>query len=399
MLARATRSRAFLRGTLIAATIATSAACSDATSPVRAASALTPTSPQLSLTGASLVDVFADQMPGTRGDLRGLNNLGHVTGSFKTPAMDDFKAYRWTPAGLTLLSGVCCGTDFGTDINDADVVVGTAQTNFNEGVRAFRATGATMVNLGLLPGVSREGSSRALAINASGQVVGSSSAELAPFGITHAVLWSPYDVIRDLGSLGGSFSIATDINAKGQVIGSSTLEGDAVTHFFFWSEATGMLDISPHLNDPTNVVAINDAGQIAGTFPVSGATHAFLWSPGSGFRDLGTLGGASSAVTGLNDKGQVVGSSTLADGTLHDFLWSPASGMEDITATTGVTGARLLNDKLQTVTGGTDFSTGGAPRRLVQLNDGSAVSGPVARFTWSCPSLTCTFDASTSTRE
>jgi probable HAF family extracellular repeat protein len=362
-----------------------------------------PADPRLTLTGGAGIPIFPDALPGepqARGDARGLNSSGQVTGSgidFGGTTLLDYKPYRWTPGSNPVQLIGCCGSEWGNDINDAGVVVGTAQTNALTGNRGFVATGTSMVALPILSGGFEEFSSGAVAVNDAGQIVGVSPA--SGF-VLHAVLWSAAGVIQDLGTLGGSNSAAIDINASGQVIGSSQLAGDAATHFFLWSSGTGMQDLNTLLGAITSVVEINDAGQIVGTYLTAGGqTHAFRYTPGSGLLDLGTLGGTSSAPTGLNNKGDVVGSSPLADGSAHAFLWTAADGMEDVTALTGVPEVRRLNDNLQTLTGTdapTSLSVTMTRPRLVQLMVTQSNTPPTALFTWSCNGLTCTLDATSS---
>jgi probable HAF family extracellular repeat protein len=328
-----------------------------------------------SLTGVTSVEVLPEVRPGApiRSDARGLNASGQVTGAQLglTSLEGDFAPYRSTPGSAAVALNGCCDMQWGADINDSGVVVGTTHSGLLAGARGFVAAGTSIVPLPILAGGDPELSAAAVAISDAGQIVGYSPAATG----RHAVMWSAAGVIRDLGTLGGSTSEAIDVNAAGLVIGRSLTAGDAATHFFLWSAATGMQDLDALLGAITSVVEINDAGQIIGAYATAGgAIHAFLYTPGSGLRDLGTLGGASSAPTGLNDAGQVVGSSTLADGSEHAFLWTPTDGMEDITAVSGIRAVRRLNDNLQTLAGPVGapaalpgFSTAGDPL-LVQLN-------------------------------
>jgi len=328
--------------------IALLAACGIDRATVPSEPALAPTGAVRALTGATSVEILPEGA--IRGDARGLNASGQVTGSQfgLIPSNDDLRPYRSTRgSGSVQLTG-CCDTAWGADVNDAGVVVGTAQTSAILGKHGFVAVGESMVALPILSGGDPEDHSGAVAINDAGQIVGYSP---SPTG-RHAVLWSVAGDIQDLGTLGGSTSEAIDINASGLVIGKSQIAGDAATHFFLWSTATGMRDLETVLGAITSVVEINDGGQIIGTHITSdGASHAFLYTPGSALLDLGTLGGTTSAPTGLNDAGQVVGSSTLADGSTHAFLWTPTDGIEDITVVSGIRTVRRLNDSLQTLAG------------------------------------------------
>jgi probable HAF family extracellular repeat protein len=342
------------------------------TAPVE--STLAPAIAVRALTGATSVEVLTEVAFGVpiRADARGLNASGQVTGAQfgLNPLSDDFTTYRSAPGSAAVALDGCCGAHWGADINDAGVVVGTAQTGLLSGTRGFVATGTSLVPLPILADADPEQSAAAVAVNDAGQIVGYSPSATG----RHAVLWSPEGVIHDLGTLGGPSSRAIDINGSGIVIGASATAGDAAMHFFLWSAESGMEDLNTRLGAIASVVEINDAGQIIGTLTTAGgATHAFLYTPGAGLRDLGTLGGATSEPTGLNDVGQVVGISELADGSTHAFLWTPTDGMDDITAVSGIRTVRRLNDELQTLAGPVvaptaipGFSTTGDPL-LVQL--------------------------------
>lgn len=78
--------------------------------------------------------------------------------------------------------------------------------------------------------------------------------------------------------------------------------------------------------------AMNNVGQIAGTFNSPAGSHAAIYNNGA-IADLGTLGGAVSHSTGINDNGQVTGFSDLQStgGPLltHSFIYTQ-SGIHDL---------------------------------------------------------------------
>ncbi len=162
------------------------------------------------------------------------------------------------------------------------------------------------------------GKSQILAVNALGQTVGYSylknSKEL------HAFLSDSGQVI-DLGTLGGSNSVANDVNNIGQVVGQATNVYDE-PRAFLWTRESGMTQLkSPYGSTTCAALKINDAGQIVGFYAdESGRTRACLWHEGNVF-DLGTLGGKISVATAIDKSGLIVGYSETSTGQTHAFVW------------------------------------------------------------------------------
>jgi len=161
------------------------------------------------------------------------------------------------------------------------------------------STGAyTIVDLGALPGSP---SSSAAAINATGDVVGSSG----PGG--GQVFLYTGGALRDLGTLGGLNAGAAAINDADQVVGIITPR-QGPPHAYVYARGSvknvgvGGAEVTSY------ATAINDAGQIVGVFSsANGPRHAFLYSKGQ-TRDLGTLPGyQNSSAQSINAAGQVVG--------------------------------------------------------------------------------------------
>jgi probable HAF family extracellular repeat protein len=131
-------------------------------------------------------------------------------------------------------------------------------------------------DLGVLPGAS---GSSAAAINASGEVAGSSGRDAFLYDGT----------MHDLGTIPGrNESIARDINDAGAVVGyafpnpSSNYSPSQAA--FLWTSGSGMVDLNSLINPAggwllTEADAINNAGQIAGLGLFGGKRHAFLLTP------------------------------------------------------------------------------------------------------------------------
>lgn len=181
-------------------------------------------------------------------------------------------------------------------INDRGQIAGNSYVGYGSapvGVRAFLWQEGRMLDLGTLGG--RESSVMGAkwatvgnfapfspdAINASGQVVGWST---TAHDAQHGFVWRSGSMV-DLGVLPGDLaSEATALNARGQVIGSSYARRTKFGEYegsrpFVWQDGR-MTDLGtlPGGNE-SSAVDINDRGQIVGWATTkTGERHAVLWT-------------------------------------------------------------------------------------------------------------------------
>jgi probable HAF family extracellular repeat protein len=242
--------------------------------------------------------------------------------------------------------------------------------------------------------ISGGASSYPFAINAIGQIAGiSQNGVIDPstgWPEADAVLWQDGG-ITNLGTLGGTQSVADDVNDEGQAVGAAlngtsdpfandqlaacvfypplgggcynftesflfSAPATTETHAFVWTKAQGMQDLGTLGGPDSGAWMINDCGQITGESFISFTPNAssgvptidpFFWDPKDRkMLDLGGLGGTFGAPVFMNGQGQVIGVSNLpGDATYHPFIWSKSEKMKDLGTLGGTIAApHWIND-------------------------------------------------------
>jgi probable HAF family extracellular repeat protein len=161
-------------------------------------------------------------------------------------------------------------------------------------------------------------------VNNKQQVVGWSRIWNLPNARTwHGFLWQKGD-LKDLGTLGTDWSIATAINDDGLVVGYSQLvEGGNVQLGFRWSK--GIMNALPALglNTYSGANDVNAQGDACGwSGPGIYKSQPVLYPAAGGVVDLVGLGGTAASAYAMNGQSDVVGYSyTSGDERRHAFFY------------------------------------------------------------------------------
>lgn len=249
---------------------------------------------------------------------RAINSAGFAAGGSGEPHGGNTSGFLWKHGESALRLPGLADTDYSEAfaVDAFGNVAGSSNTS-----TSLRAVQWSEGKIHVLELPKYAGSSEAKGINDLGSIVGYVSGR---FG-THACLWTATSVrLLDGGSL-QEFSQATAINNKGQVVGFTSQDA------FLWTTEAGMslLEQIPGA-ESSQANAINDEGQIAGRCVINGSPSACFWDPGREARNLGPLyGGEYSEAFGINNQGKVVGAADTPLG-LRAFIWTSGDGMRDL---------------------------------------------------------------------
>lgn len=267
-------------------------------------------------------EVALGTLDGTFSQVWAMNRCGHVTGwSGLANGLANAFLYDGTMHDLGTLGGA---ESSGEAINSCGKVTGWA-VNASGQSHAFLYDGKTMQDLGSLGG-----SSFGLAINSVGQVVGQSfgpgNAWFHPF-LYDSRTGGP---IQDLGTLGES-ALAVDINDAGQVAGWWRSKEGAIRAFLV--EAGVMRDIGTLGGSYAEAMDINESGIVVGNSEQKeGGQRGFVYD-GKTMTSIGSLNGSLfSEAVAVNNSGLVIGSSVTpgGGGEQHAISWTAKDGIVDL---------------------------------------------------------------------
>jgi probable HAF family extracellular repeat protein len=178
---------------------------------------------------------------GRDSEARAVNNIGEVVGVSST-AQGTLHAFRYIDLTFLDLGTLGGRNSAAYGINDDGVIVGSSQVAPGHGRSPTHAflfgEGGRLQDLGTLDGGT---TSQAFAINNRGEAVGVSD---LPNSLGHAVLWNSKG-IQDLGTLGGSGSVALGIDDSDQIVGWSQTKDGSQHAFLYTDQMYDLNDLVP----------------------------------------------------------------------------------------------------------------------------------------------------------
>ncbi|MFI3198007.1 MAG: DUF3466 family protein [Methylococcaceae bacterium] len=270
-----------------------------------------------------------------------INNAGIIAGvdSFSSGYIYGQHATLWNVTAATDLGTLGGTNSIAFAINNVGQVAGFAEVYYNGYMLGHVWNGAAPVSVTFISTPSSISD-----INDAGQVVGSSrGSQYAGYHSEQATLWDG-TTETNLGTLGGTYSIAFAINNAGLVVGmADTADFYVAEHATLWNGITttdlgtlGQPSSTGGYSSPAGsaAYAINNSGIVVGYSTIGAATHATLWNDTTitdlnSFLDASTVsaGWVLNRANGISDNGLIVGnaSNNLLGITSHAFLLTPAA--------------------------------------------------------------------------
>jgi probable HAF family extracellular repeat protein len=245
-----------------------------------------------------------------------LNDWGVIVGDSGNGITDprsglpEIKAAAWIDGRLYDLGTLGGRSSGATAISNGNQITGWSETDPGSldatETHAFLWEHGSLKDLGTLGGDFSFGQD----VNNRGQVIEFSSTNSVDPGTgqpaQHPFFWQNGKMI-DL-SLGGSAGGSDFLNQRGDAIGDSTLPGDAEDHAFLWSRGK-LRDLGTLGGTFSRPTGLTEEGHVSGVASTADdqLLHAVLWRDNHTV-DLGTIpGDACSFAWGLNSSDQVVG--------------------------------------------------------------------------------------------
>jgi probable HAF family extracellular repeat protein len=253
-----------------------------------------------------------------------MNDKGHVVGALLNYPPLTYSGFFWSAETGTIDIGASMGQSiqWAYAVNNHDQVAVAIDGTDSA---LWSPTSGTVK----IPGMSVP-----LGINDAGMVAGRNDQG-------NAVIWSASGGMVTINS---AVSAATGINNSGQVVGWYGNNYWGPAEAFFWSKATGFIDIGPGFaGDTSRSIAINDNGLVVGWYNNQGdCVDVFVWSKATGRKDLhlglppGPLAGEQDNYVpqaAVNNQGQAMGVWEDSGADAHAFLWRQATGTIDLPLT------------------------------------------------------------------